>query len=104
MPQKKSEPKFEKDLAKLEEIVDALEEGELARDDSLKRFEEGIQIARRCEKTLAQAEKRIESLTKNAEGELEAEPFDADEEPKCQPKTADDADEGSDEDGEGLLF
>ena len=71
-----AEQKFEKDLEKLEEIVAALEEGELPLDDALKRFEEGIKLAKRCEKALADAEKKIEILTKNAEGNLEAQPFD----------------------------
>lgn len=81
------EPKFEKDLEKLEEIVAALEEGELPLDEALKRFEEGIKLAKRCEKALADAEKKIEILTKNAEGKLEAEPFDEeDAEPEAGPK------------------
>ncbi|NUM55245.1 MAG: exodeoxyribonuclease VII small subunit [Candidatus Hydrogenedentes bacterium] len=73
-----AEQKFEKDLEKLEEIVAALEEGELPLDDALKRFEEGIKLAKRCEKALADAEKKIEILTKNADGTLEAQPFDED--------------------------
>ena len=68
-------PSFEKDLEKLEEIVHALEEGGLSLDESLKQFEEGIRLSKRCEKALTEAEKKIEMLTKNAEGELEAEPF-----------------------------
>lgn len=71
-----AEPKFEKDLEKLEEIVAALEEGELPLDEALKRFEEGIKLAKRCEKALGDAEKKIEILTKNAEGGLDAQPFD----------------------------
>lgn len=70
-----AEPKFEKDLEKLEEIVAALEEGDLPLDEALKRFEEGIKLAKRCEKALCEAEKRIELLTKNADGQLEAQPF-----------------------------
>ncbi|MFP4500565.1 MAG: exodeoxyribonuclease VII small subunit [Candidatus Hydrogenedentota bacterium] len=69
-------PSFEKDLEKLEAIVGALEEGGLELDDALKRFEEGIKLAKRCEKALADAEKKIEVLTKNAEGEIEAKPLD----------------------------
>ena len=68
-------PSFEKDLERLEEIVAALEEGGLSLDDSLKRFEEGVTLARRCEKALSEAEKKIEILLKNAEGNLEAQPF-----------------------------
>jgi exodeoxyribonuclease VII small subunit len=70
-----AEPKFEKDLEKLEQIVEALETGGLSLDDALKRFEEGIKLARRCEKALTEAERKIEILLKNAEGELVAEPF-----------------------------
>lgn len=69
------ETTFEKDLEQLEGIVNALEEGGLSLDDSLKRFEDGIQLARRCEKALTAAEKRIEILLKNADGELEPQPF-----------------------------
>ena len=70
-----AERKFEKDLETLEKIVESLEDGELSLDESLKRFEEGVKLANRCDKALAAAEKRIEILTKNAEGELEAQPF-----------------------------
>jgi exodeoxyribonuclease VII small subunit len=107
-------PTFEKDLEKLEEIVTALEEGGLSLDDSLKRFEEGIALARRCEKALTEAEKRIEILTKNADGELEAKPFgdDADEAAehkekkpaKAQAKESEDDGEDNEDDEDGLLF
>ena len=70
-----AESKFEKDLEKLEQTVEALETGGLSLDESLKRFEEGIRLARRCEKALAEAEQKIEILTRNAKGELTAEPF-----------------------------
>ncbi len=71
-----AEPKFEKDLERLEGIVQALEDGGLPLDDALKRFEEGIRLAKRCERALQDAEKKIELLTKNADGDLEAQPFD----------------------------
>jgi len=74
-----AESKFEKDLEKLEQVVEALETGGLSLDDALKRFEEGIKLARRCEKALGEAEKKIEILTKNAQGDLVAEPFADDE-------------------------
>jgi len=85
-----AEPKFEKDLEKLEAIVQALEAGDLSLDDSLARFEEGIKLARNCEKALTKAEKRNELLTKSAEGELEAEPFgeEAEGEPNPAPASA----------------
>ena len=75
-----AEQKFEKDLERLEQIVEALEGGGLSLDDALRRFEEGIKLARRCEKTLTEAERKIEVLTKNAQGEIVAEPFGDEEE------------------------
>ncbi len=79
MARTKKEPSVEKDLEQLEAIVAALEAGGLSLDESLKKFEEGIRLARSCEKALSEAEKRIEILTKNAGGELEAKPFDEEE-------------------------
>lgn len=73
-----AEPKFEKDLETLEGIVESLEEGELSLDDSIKKFEEGITLYKRCEKALSAAEKKIETLTKNAEGELKTSPMEDD--------------------------
>lgn len=75
MVRAKTESSFEKDLEQLEQIVMALEEGGLPLEDSLKRFEEGIKLSRRCEKALSEAEKKIEILLKNESGELEAQPF-----------------------------
>ena len=108
-----AEPKFEKDLEKLEQIVEALEEGELSLDESLKKFEEGIKLGRRCEKALSAAEKKIEILMKNADGELEAQPFgdedgegetgDADPSDKTEESDASEDSGESEEEGE-MLF
>ena len=96
-----AEPKFEKDLEKLEKIVETLEEGGLSLDDSLKRFEDGIKLARRCEKALVSAEKKIEVLTKDASGKLRTEPLSDD---RDQQGAAGE-EEGDTEDEEGeLLF
>lgn len=100
---KKEEPSFEKDLERLEAIVSALEEGGLSLDDSLKRFEEGIQLAKRCEKTLTDAEKKIEVLTRNATGELETENF-CDEAESAGESGETDDEEDSRESSGGLLF
>lgn len=57
---------FEKSLTELEHIVNQLEKGELTLDDSLKQFEKGIQLARKCQETLQQAEQKIEGLARTA--------------------------------------
>lgn len=54
---------FEKTMIELEEIVMQLEKGELSLEDSLKQFEKGITLARRCQDVLSQAEQKIEMLT-----------------------------------------
>ena len=73
-----SDIKFEDALQRLEEIVDRLETGELPLEDSLKVFEEGVALARRCSKYLEEAEKRIELLTKDESGLLKTMPFEWD--------------------------
>lgn len=78
MKEKQDKPaygNFEKDLGKLEQIVQNLEKGELTLEEALKQFEEGIRLARQCEKALSEAERKIEILLKNEEGEIEAKPF-----------------------------
>ncbi len=99
---------FEKDLEKLESIVESLEEGGLSLDDALKRFEEGMKLAQGCEKALSAAEKRIEILIKNADGTIGSEPFGDDESAPGPGATKTDAAESADgdedeEEGE-LLF
>jgi exodeoxyribonuclease VII small subunit len=99
---------FEKDLEKLEGIVESLEEGGLSLDDALKRFEEGMKLAQGCEKALSAAEKRIEILIKNADGTLGSEPF-GDDDPAPGPgagksNDAESPDGDEDEEEGELLF
>lgn len=53
---------FESTLNRLNEIVERLERGELALEDSLSLFEEGIRLARAAQARLDSAEKRVEEL------------------------------------------
>lgn len=57
---------FETALGRLEQIVTALEKGDLSLDDSLKLYEEGIARARFCQERLEAAESKIEILTQDA--------------------------------------
>lgn len=65
-----SELKFEAALARLEEIVRSLEKGEASLDDALHLFEEGVKLARLCNKKLDEAESKIEIMIN--EGQIEA--------------------------------
>ncbi|MBI1737526.1 MAG: exodeoxyribonuclease VII small subunit [Candidatus Rokubacteria bacterium] len=67
--------KFEECLARLEQIVGALEAGNLKLEESLKVFEEGIALARHCARYLEDAERRIELLVKDESGTPTARPF-----------------------------
>ena len=54
---------FEKAMARLEQIVAALEGGKVSLDDSLKLFEEGTSLTAYCSKLLQEAEQKIVKLT-----------------------------------------
>lgn len=51
------ENNFEKSMENLENIVTELEKGELNLDESVKKFEEGMKIAKQCNNILENAEK-----------------------------------------------
>jgi len=61
---------FEAAYARLEEILEKINSGKLALDESLQLFEEADKIIVLCSKKLSEAEQRIEVLLKNREGEL----------------------------------
>lgn len=53
---------FEQDLNHLETIVQALEKGNLPLDDALKQFEQGMKLAKLCQKTLTDAQSKVDNL------------------------------------------
>jgi exodeoxyribonuclease VII small subunit len=77
-----SDIRFEDALQRLEQIVDQLEAGNLPLEDSLKVFEEGVGLARRCARYLEDAEKRIELLTRDETGLLRTDPILLEDEPR----------------------
>lgn len=62
--------KFQEGLLALEQIVARLESGELALEDALHAFEQGVTLVRTLNEKLTQAEQRIELLTRSADGTL----------------------------------
>lgn len=54
---------FESSLKELEKIVRELESGDVNLDQSLKKFEQGIELYRNCRSTLESAEKKIKILS-----------------------------------------
>ncbi len=64
---RKKEPGFEKSIARLEEIVRALDDGSAPLDESLKLFEEGVGLVRACTEKLDSAEQKVKILTGGTE-------------------------------------
>lgn len=71
-----SKENFEESMKTLEGIVSELENGNLNLDESVKKFEEGMKIAKQCNTILENAEKKITILLEK-DGELKEEDFDA---------------------------
>ncbi|MDH4069002.1 MAG: exodeoxyribonuclease VII small subunit [Ignavibacteria bacterium] len=61
-------PTFEDNLRRLEDIVEKLEQGSVPLDESIKMYEEGIALSRKCMEKLNEAEKKLEILRKNGSG------------------------------------
>lgn len=59
---KKERLSFEDALARLEEIVEKLEAENISLEDSVKLYEEGIELSKSCTQTLEQAQLRIEKV------------------------------------------
>ncbi|MGW9232640.1 exodeoxyribonuclease VII small subunit [Pseudorhizobium sp. NPDC055634] len=68
---------FEKAVAELESIVQRLERGDVALDESIAIYERGEALKKHCEKLLAAAENRIEKIRLDRAGKPQGvEPLD----------------------------
>lgn len=63
---------------RLEEIVSILENDETSLDESLKLFEEGVNISKELNDKLLEVKGKIEVIKKDAEGKIKLENFDDD--------------------------
>ena len=68
------EVNFEELMVKLEDITNKLEKEQLSLDESVKLFEEGMQISKECNSKLEEAEQKITILI-NENNELKEEKF-----------------------------
>jgi exodeoxyribonuclease VII small subunit len=66
---------FESSLARLEEIVKAMESGEAMLDEALSLYEEGVKLIQYCTKALDTAEQKVKILQKGEDGTLEETDF-----------------------------
>jgi exodeoxyribonuclease VII small subunit len=70
-------PDFEKTLAELEKLVTNLEQGDLSLDESLAGFKRGIELTRKCQSVLDNAQQTVEQLI-DADDEESLKPFEPD--------------------------
>ena len=61
------EPNFEQSLARLEQIVETLDDGNLPLEKSLALFKEGTKLARACRELLAEAEVQVKEALRDVE-------------------------------------
>jgi len=63
------EMSFEQAMAELEQVVTKLERGDVALEDSIKLYERGAELKKRCETKLKEAEEKVAAITLDAEGQ-----------------------------------
>jgi len=59
---------FEDAIEQLEELIEQIESGEIGLEESLKRYEEGSALIKRCRTILDGAQAKITELTVDADG------------------------------------
>ncbi len=67
---------FEEALARLEQVVRSLEQGELGLEESLRLYEMGTQLVALCTRRLDEAEGRLARLQTGEDGEVVQVPWD----------------------------
>lgn len=59
---------FEQSMARLEQIVRAMERGDVALEESLKLFQEGTELVRSCQKLLDEAQLQVKMIMTASDG------------------------------------
>ena len=75
---KSQKPSFEDSMKKLEGIVADLEQGEFGLEESVDKFEQGLELGKRCKKILQKAQQKVKTLVRDSEGELVEEDYEDD--------------------------
>ena len=61
-------PTFEENMQRLEQIVRAMERGDVPLEESLKLFQEGTELVRKCGKILDEAQLQVKKIATAADG------------------------------------
>ena len=72
----KSNPSFEENILRLEQIVRALERGDVPLQESLELFQEGTTLVKSCQTLLDQAKLQVQVVMTDENGEVKLEEFD----------------------------
>ncbi|MFP4275477.1 MAG: exodeoxyribonuclease VII small subunit [Paracoccaceae bacterium] len=59
---------FEQAMAELEQVVTRLERGEVALEEMIELSRRGVELRKRCETKLREAEEKVAQITTDAEG------------------------------------
>lgn len=73
----KKNPTFEENLQRLEQIVQAMEQGDVPLAESMKLFQEGTDLVRKCQDMLDSAQLLVNTVTADEDGMPVEESFDA---------------------------
>ncbi len=68
-------PSFEASMARLEQIVRAMERGDVPLEDSLKLFQEGTDLVNNCSKLLDEAQLQVKKISVASDGSPVEEDF-----------------------------
>lgn len=71
---------FEDAITELEKVVNELENEDLTLDESVKKFQNGMELSTYCNKLLDDAEKKISVLIEKSDGTFEEKDFSIDNE------------------------
>lgn len=66
---------FEASMVRLEQIVRAMERGDVALEESLKLFQEGTELVKNCQKLLDEAQLQVKKIMTAADGNPVEEEF-----------------------------
>jgi len=67
---------FEEAMRELEQVVNALESGDVALEQSIALYERGAKLKQRCDTKLKEAEEKVALITQDATGAIKTEPTD----------------------------
>lgn len=65
-------PSFEAAMEELESLIDRIESGQIGLEESIKAYERGVGLVKRCRAVLDQAEQRVEELSSQLDDADEA--------------------------------